>query len=157
MRVRDLMIKEFNTVTPDATIREAAALLRTGKGRGEGGWSSLLVMEGGRLAGIVTITDILKAALPLYMAGDPHLAHLGWDGLLEQHCKQVQDKPVREVMQSRVVTVDEDAVLTEAVEHLIHQGVHSLPVMRGETVIGVLYLSDLAHRVFAQLEAEQPS
>lgn len=154
MRVRDIMITAFDVIQPETTLREAASRLRAGKGQGEGGMPSLLVMQGGRLVGIVTLTDLLTAILPSYIAQDPHLAHLAWDGLLEMQCKRVQDKPIREIMTKKVVTINEDSVLTEAAEMLFAHHIHSLPVMRGKEVVGILYLSDLARDTFSRLEGQ---
>ena len=52
-RVEDAMSRHFVTGTPDMTIRQAANLMR---GRAEG---ALPVIAGQRLAGIVTVTDLL--------------------------------------------------------------------------------------------------
>jgi CBS domain-containing protein len=51
--VRDLMTPEPRTATPTTTLSEAAALMR------EGPIGSLPVVEDGKLAGIVTATDVL--------------------------------------------------------------------------------------------------
>lgn len=154
MRVRDIMVRAFDTIQPETTLREAAARLRMGKGQGEGGMPSLLVMQGDRLVGIVTLTDLLTGILPSYIAQDPHLAHLAWDGLLEKQCKRVQNKSVREVMTKKVITISEEAVLTEAAELLFAHHIHSLPVTKGKEVVGILYLSDLARDTFARLEGQ---
>jgi acetoin utilization protein AcuB len=53
--VRDLMTKKVATADPDMTLRQAANLMR---GRLIG---SLPVLEGDRLVGIVTATDVLDA------------------------------------------------------------------------------------------------
>jgi CBS domain-containing protein len=152
MRVKEIMIKEFKTILPGATIREAVAMFRTEKGQGEGGMPSLLVTEGERLVGIVTLSDIVKAVLPPYMAQDPHLAHLAWDGLLERQCGRIKDKAVDKIMTRKVVTVNEEAVLTEAAELFFEHSIHSLPVVRKGKVVGILYLSDLAKLILNQLE-----
>jgi CBS domain-containing protein len=148
------MIREFAVVSPGATLREAAIRLRNGKGRGEGGMPSLLVMEGDRLEGIVTLSDLVKVIVPPYIKADRHLAHLGWDGLLEAQCKRVHDQSVREIMTKKVITIEEDSVLTEVAELLFAHAIHSLPVLQGRKVVGIVYLSDLAIQVFTTLEAQ---
>jgi CBS domain-containing protein len=155
MKVRDVMQEGFRSVRPETTFREAAALfLELGKGLGEGGVPSLIVLDGGRLVGIVTLTDMVKALLPPYLLQDPRLAHMTWDGLLESQCEKAQNRTVREIMTQRVVTVSENAVLAEAVELLLSHDIHSVPVLRDNQVVGILYLSDLARRVFARFTAE---
>lgn len=51
----DLMAQHVVTVRPTATVRQAANLLR---GRSIG---SLVVTDGGRVVGILTVTDLLEA------------------------------------------------------------------------------------------------
>jgi acetoin utilization protein AcuB len=55
VRVRDIMTKQVITVTPESSIGDAARLILE---RRIGG---LPVMQGGRLVGIITKTDILAA------------------------------------------------------------------------------------------------
>ena len=154
MKVRDVMQEGFSAVRPETAFREAAALFKPGKGLGEGGVPSLVVLEGGRLVGIVTLTDMLKAILPPYLLQDPHLAHITWDGLLESQCEKALNRTVREIMTQRVITIPDDAVLAEAAELLLSHHIHSVPVLRNNQVVGILYLSDLARRVFAHCATE---
>lgn len=155
VRVQDIMVRQYEAVRPDTTLQEAAAKLcaaQTPIGR----LIPLLVMDGDRLAGIVTLTDLLRAVLPPYVTQDPHLAPLAWEGLLETQFKHVQGKKVGEIMTSEVFTVPETAPLTEAAELFFSHHVRSLPVMQGKRVVGVLYLSDLARKVFIQLADQNP-
>jgi CBS domain-containing protein len=156
MRVREVMQTQFDTVSPETTLREAAVLFRSGKGQGEGGVPALVVMEGEKLSGIISLTDVLKAILPPYILQDPHLAHMAWDGLLEAQCEKIQNKQVREIMTKQVLTIAEEAVLAEAAEHFLSRHIHSLPVTRGGKVVGILYLSDLARRVLGRCEGGAP-
>lgn len=156
MRVKDVMQREFDTVGPETTLREAAVHFRSGKGQGEGGVPALVVMEGEKLVGIISLTDVLKAILPPYILQDTHLVHMAWDGLLEAQCEKIQNKKVREIMTKQVVTIAEDAVLAEAAEHFLSYHIHSIPVTRGEKVVGIVYLSELARRVLRRCEGGAP-
>lgn len=153
MRVCDVMVKEFDSILPETTLREAAALLHASRGRVHSAMPGLLVMAKDQLLGMVRPSDLLKAVLPNYLSEDPHLAHLGWDGLLEAQCKRLQNKPVSDVMTQQVITVDEEAVLSEAAELFIEHHVHSLPVTRSGKVVGILFLADLAVQVFERLRS----
>lgn len=148
MKVSEVMLQKVHSIGPEASLSEAAELLQNGSGRGEGGMPSLLVMEGGKIAGIITLRDILKAVIPPYLAQDPHLAHLAWNGLLEKQVQKIRDKCVRDIMTREVVTVEEDSPLSEAGDLLLIKKIHSLPVTRKGSVVGMLYLSDFASQVF---------
>ncbi len=149
MLIRDVMSTRFTTIHPDATLREAATAFQAEPDHG--GVPNLLVMEGDRLLGLVTLTDVLRVLLPPSIAQDPRLAHLAWDGLIEAQYQRVREKRVRDIMTRHVVTIDESAVLAEAAEHLVTGRIHALPVLRGGTVVGVLSLADLARRIFARV------
>lgn len=55
LRVRDVMTWDAVTIGPEAPLAQAAALMS------EGRFGSLPVVEGGRLVGIVTERDVLRA------------------------------------------------------------------------------------------------
>ena len=68
LRVRDTMTWDAITIGPDAPVAQAAAIMF------EGRFSSLPVVDGGRLVGIVTERDVLKAlakTLPSVRGVDP--------------------------------------------------------------------------------------
>ncbi len=64
--VRDVMTPDPNTVPPDATLIQAARLML------EFDISTLPVMDGGRLVGIITESDIFKAMVKSIMVIDKH-------------------------------------------------------------------------------------
>lgn len=152
MKVKDIMVTRFESIRPDTTLGEAAEVFNKGRGGGKGVPPSLLVMEGDRLQGILTLTDLLRSVLPPTVEQDPHLAHLAWDGLLEAQVGRVQHRPVGTIMSRDLVTVRDDAFLTEAAEQLLHFKIHSVPVVREGRVTGILYLSDLAREVFLRIK-----
>lgn len=57
--VRDAMTRDFQTVRSDATLHEVARAML------EGRFGALPVVDNGRLVGIITETDILRAFLKL--------------------------------------------------------------------------------------------
>ncbi|BAF60307.1 FOG: CBS domain [Pelotomaculum thermopropionicum SI] len=63
MTVAEAMVKNPLTVTTDTTLEEAALLMREHK------IGSVPVMEGGRIAGIITVTDIFDALVKFFGYG----------------------------------------------------------------------------------------
>jgi Zn-dependent protease/predicted transcriptional regulator len=80
------------------------------------------VVEGDRLVGVLGRDDVLKAAL----AGDAHA-------------------PVRSVMRTDVPVVNETDSLELALERLQSSGQRSLPVMRGDDIVGILPVDNVAY------------
>jgi len=80
-------------------------------------------------------------------------------GRLAESYAHTHGRKVGEIMTAKVVTISEDADLSEAVDLIMHRHVKRLPVLRGEAVVGVLSRSDLLKGLFAALpkaEADHP-
>lgn len=60
MTVKEVMIKSPARISPDATIEEAAVIMR------EHRFGSLLVMEGEKLVGIITESDLFEALIKIF-------------------------------------------------------------------------------------------
>lgn len=116
--VRDLVIREPVTTSPDATIKEAAAAMS------RAGVSSILVLdEGGGLAGIVTDRDLRNRVLAPGL--DPSRA-------------------VRDVMTAPAVTLRKDAPAFEALIEMMSRSIHHLPVVDdGGRAVGMVTTTDL--------------
>lgn len=113
--VEELMSSPVQTVSPDATMAEAARLLD------EQGIGSLVV-GGGRVEGIVTETDVVAAV------GEERDAAT----------------PVSELMSEPVVSVRRHETLRASAERMGHNGVKKLPVVEDGTAVGIVTTTDLA-------------
>jgi acetoin utilization protein AcuB len=60
MKVKEIMKHPVITVNKDATIKECGLLLK------EHGINGVPVMDGARVVGVITRTDIFKSVLPRY-------------------------------------------------------------------------------------------
>jgi CBS domain-containing protein len=102
--------------TPETSIREAAQIMS------EHRVSSLLLMEGDRLAGMITDRDLRSRCVA---AGLP------------------TDRPVHEIMTERLHTVDSSTLGFQALITMTRLNVHHLPVLDGARVAGILTTTDL--------------
>ena len=112
----DVMRREFLTVAPEDTLGEAAEKM-VGLGVG-----SVFVQDFGRLIGILTERDMLKA-----MAGRVHTS----------------EARVREWMTADPVTATPDTPVDDAVQTMLERRFRHLPVMDGEQIAGIVSLRDL--------------
>lgn len=99
--------------------------------------------DSGKMAGFLSIGDILNAVFPPYMEG-MDIGHFAWNGMAETIAKRVKGKLVSDLMTRKVVSVHEDASLMECVDHMHKSGVKRLPVVDAEgRVKGIVYERDV--------------
>jgi acetoin utilization protein AcuB len=127
------------TVSPQETLRNAWRIIR------EHWIRHLPVVERGRLVGIVTDRD-LRHALPsravgLEMHEIPHLA---------------EKIPIWEVMSRAVVTIHREAPIEEAARLLLKYRIGGLPVVKGETLVGIITKTDLVRALIERQEGSRP-
>ena len=145
MRAKDLMIPLRNYLKADNSIREAVNLLQTAvKCDDKVDVKSLPVLDSeGKLVGILSMQDILKAVYPAYMSM-MNLGHFTWDGMLESLAKHAGDKRVEELMSREIVTVEDEDPLMECVDLMLKHDVQLLPVLnRAGKLSGMLYERDV--------------
>lgn len=112
--VQRAMLTDFRTVSPDDPLERVVQLVLSG-------WQQdFPVMEGGRIAGVLTRNDLLNA-----------LAQQGMDRL------------VREVMQREFEVVDAAEMLENVLPRLQTCACHSMPVMRGDELVGLLTMDNI--------------
>lgn len=120
-RLRDLVRRQIVAIAPDATVREAATLMR------HRGVSSLLVDQqpsGPRATGPGIVTDrdlrnrVLAAGLP-------------------------DSTPLSAVMTAPALTLPADSLVFEALLLMLERGIHHLPVTEGGRVTGMLTHTDI--------------
>jgi CBS domain-containing protein len=158
MKAKDVMIPVSDYLTPDTTIATAVnALIMARRGGERPGVKGLAVLdEAGRLIGMLTMRDILKAVFPTYMSF-MNLGDFTWDGMLEEMSRKVADKKVRELMTKDVMTVQEDAPLMECVDHMIKGNIKRLPVVDTTgRVVGMLYERDIFLSITKAMHQEGP-
>ncbi|HZD00715.1 MAG TPA: CBS domain-containing protein [Actinomycetes bacterium] len=126
------------TVTPDTSVKAAAALLV------EHGFTALPVVDAGTLVGIITEADLV----PLESTPDPrsHMAPLQVTG-------QRVPRAVAEVMTSEVVTVPPDADIAQAAQLMLAHALRSIPVTANGRLVGIVTRRDLL-RVLARSDEE---
>jgi len=145
MKAKDLMIPVQDYLSPDNTLKEAVNLLRIAKkGEEKVGVKGLTVLgKNGKLVGMLSMTDILKAVHPSYM-DLMNLSNFTWDGMVESLAKSAADKKIETVMSKEVFTVKEDDPLMECVDLMIKNNIRRLPVIdKAGKVVGMIYERDV--------------
>ena len=119
--VRDAMTEHPRTLSPDSTIVDAARAMR------EEDAGMMPVVDGDKLVGVITDRDIAIRAVA--DGRDPAETH------------------ARELMSERLVTIDPDQDLDEAMRLMAEHQVRRLPVCEEDgRLVGVLAQADVARR-----------
>jgi CBS domain-containing protein len=145
MKVRDLMIPLRDHLRPEMTLQQAVSLLQ-GVRRNQlpSGVKGLPVLDShGKLVGMLSMTDILRAILPVYLSMTD-LGEFTWDGMLESLARKAGARTVESVMTHDVLTVQEDDPVLECVDHIVKKNIRRLPVVDGRgQVIAMVYERDV--------------
>ena len=145
MKAKDFMIPVIDSLSPGMTLKEAVKLLRVArKGEERVGIKGLPVIgRDGKLVGMLSMTDVLKAVHPAYLSL-MNLSSFTWEGMVESLAKDAADKKVETVMSKDVITVKEDDPLMECVDLMIKNNIKRLPVLdRTGKVAGMIYERDI--------------
>lgn len=159
LKVKDVMSKPVTTITLDTPVKDAAAMLA------DKNISGAPVMDGNRIVGIFTEADVLRSLKT--MKKDlrlvyPSISSLGiafqeevtQREILEAY-EEIGNLPVKEVMSREVVTVDADIPLNEAISKMVLKGIHRLPVMEKNTLVGIVTRGDIIRGLAAETNGQK--
>ena len=93
---------------------------------------ALVVLEGGRLAGIISERDYARKVI--------------------LHGKSSHDIPVHEIMTGKVVTIQPEQTVDQCMTLMTSKRIRHLPVTEGDRLIGLVSIGDLVKEVIAEQE-----
>jgi CBS domain-containing protein len=105
----------------------------------------MVVLEDGRrLVGVLSVTNVIRAVIPSYLVLDENLGGLTWNGMIEERMAKARDRKVKDVMSASVMTITPEASLMRCADMMIEHHLDRLPVVNdGGEVVGVVHLRDL--------------
>ena len=112
--VHEIMTRDVLAVESTTRLPEAAARMH------ERGVGAVVVVVGGRLVGIFTERDVLRAV-----------------------ATGTVDGPVGDTMTRAPETIGQDEATSQAAALMIHGGFRHLPVVAGDDVVGMISIRDL--------------
>jgi CBS domain-containing protein len=119
---------EVLSISPDASVLDAIKVMA------EKGLGALVVMQDTVLAGIVTERDYARKVI---LKGRSSKSTL-----------------VSDIMTAEVITTTGDNTVDECMNMMTDRRIRHLPVVDGETVIGIISIGDLVKAVIADQKAE---
>jgi CBS domain-containing protein len=141
MKVRDVMTYGVIGVPEDASVAEAIETMLRSR------VSALFVFDADHaLSGVLSEGDLIRRSEP---KRPRWLELLIGGGRVAESYAHEHGRKAGEVMTRNVETIGEDAELSEAVDRMIRRRIKRLPVLRGDTVVGVIARSDLLKGLLA--------
>lgn len=119
---------QLHAIAPEAPVIEAIRAMA------DHGIGALLVMDGPRLAGIVSERDYARKVI---LQGRSSL-----------------DTPVADIMTARVVSVSPADTADRCMQVMTEHRIRHLPVLEGDAVVGVLSIGDLVKAVIEHQRQE---
>jgi CBS domain-containing protein len=141
MKASDVMTARVVSVSPDTTVMEAIRLML------QNHISGMPVIDGaGHLVGVVTEGDFLRRAETGTERKRSRWLELliGPRTLAEDYVHE-HGRKVSEVMSPDPITIGEDTSLEEVVRIMERRRIKRLPVVRGNTVVGIVSRANLMH------------
>jgi acetoin utilization protein AcuB len=126
MPIADIMTRKLITIAPDLAISELQPMFR------QFDIHHLLVVEEGRLVGVVSDRDVLRNVSPFVHT----LAEDKKDSF-------TLTRKAHQIMSTQLVTVESTAGIRSACERLLNGGVSLLPIVDNGKLVGVVSWKDL--------------
>lgn len=142
LTAKDIMTKDVITVKPDTSIEELASLLVENRISG-----APVVDDSGNLFGIVTENDLIsrdkRLHIPTVVSFLDAAIYLESSKKFEREVKRLTATKVGEICTRKVVTVSEDASITDIATIMAEKKVYLLPVVRSGKVVGIVGKRDM--------------
>ncbi|MBU1568712.1 MAG: CBS domain-containing protein [Proteobacteria bacterium] len=142
LKAKEIMTVDLITVTPETTVTDLARLLAS---HNIGG--ALVVDASGSLLGVVTESDLIdqtkKIHIPTVIAILDSLIFLERPNKMEKDIRKFAGSTVADIYTKNPLTVEEDTPLDELATIMAEKNIHTLPVMSGDKLVGVIGKGDI--------------
>lgn len=117
-----------------ATAVSDASLLDISKTLAEKKIGAILIVDGGKLTGIISERDVIRA--------------------IGEHGPDALKLPVSRVMTKTVITCAETSVIDELMETMTTGRFRHIPVLDGDQLVGIVSIGDVVKNHIAEVEME---
>jgi CBS-domain-containing membrane protein len=146
LTAKDIMTRDVITVKPDTSIEELSSLLVKNEISGVP-----VIDETGSLYGIVTENDLIsqnkRLHIPTVISFLDAAIYLESSKKFEQEVKRMAATRVGDICTRKVITIREDASITDIATIMAEKKVQLLPVVRKGKVIGIVGKRDVLKAV----------
>ena len=139
MKVKEVMVKEVDSLSPDISVKEAMDTLLKRKISG-----LPVIDQAGKLVGMFTEKNILSYLLPSYIEKVGRFVYEENPKATKKKLTELCQIKVSQLMRKEVITAAEDVALCEAARIMLTQKARRLPVVDKEgKVVGIIAREDI--------------
>ena len=133
MLVKDVMIRDLTSVSPNTNLVDVISLFFAHKTSG-----FPVVDDGGVVVGFISEKDVMKAALPGYHSFIEDNFVLPDLKYIHEKVLRVSKEPVSGFMAKDPVVFDENENLSGVIMTLFRKDIRKAPVIRGKGLVGIV-------------------
>ncbi|MBW2430970.1 MAG: CBS domain-containing protein [Deltaproteobacteria bacterium] len=148
MIARDIMKARFHTLSPRDTIAEAVKHFQIALEDEQKKVFGLMVTdENDQLVGMLSMYDILLFIQPKHAHIWGEIEDIDPSELYDERLDRVKSIMVADIMTTEVVTITPDTHLMVIADIMIKKHIRRLPVVDGQEVVGIVFVSDVFHHL----------
>lgn len=150
--VKDIMVRDFDSIREDASAEQAIEKILNGKIRetGHKTVSLMVVNDVGHMVGVITQFDILYHLRPAYLNFGVDGDAVSWEGMLEPAMRELKGKQVRNIMSRGAVVAHPDEHVMAILDRMVKNKYRRLPVVENNRLLGVVYVGDVFSYLFGK-------
>lgn len=147
MKVKDIMTRDVKTISPDMSVKDAAAMLSRMQ------ISGLPVADKeGHIIGMFTEKDLIRLTLPSYVEHAGEFVYLLDTNGFAKKSAELEKIKVSDAMRKDVICVGEDTSLAEVSRIMITKKVRRIPVLKDDKLAGIVARADIVREILKHLE-----
>jgi CBS domain-containing protein len=155
MFASDFMDTHFHALHPQQTIAEAVyAFQKASETEKKKIFGMMVTSDDDQLVGILSMYDILNYVQPKHVAILGEMEDLDPVKVYRDRLKTTRSILVDDIMTTEVVTVQPDTHLMVIAEIMIKKHIRRLPVVKDQTVVGIVYVSDVFNQLMAMFSSD---
>jgi CBS domain-containing protein len=148
------MTTKFHTLRPDMSIADAVKAFRKASENEERKVFGIMVTDKkSRLIGMLSMYDILLYLRPKHIHIWGTMDDIEIEGLMDQACERLKSIQVADIMTQDVITVTPDAHLMFILDLMIKKHIRRVPVVEGEKIRGIVYISTLFYHLLDRVKS----
>jgi CBS domain-containing protein len=154
MTARDVMTTRVHALKPEQTVAEAVRIFRkASEEEGRKVFGMIVTDEADRLIGMLSMYDILLFIRPKHIHVWGTMDDIDISGLVDNACDRAGSILVGDIMSTDLISVTPDTHLMMLLDLMINKHVRRIPVLENDTILGIVYISDLFYHLLDKLTA----